>query len=223
MTYKISPSSLGILKECPRCFWLHVIKNFRRPENFFSTLPNRIDLMLKKRFDFYREKKELPPELKQYNLDVKLFSDKETLKIWRNNLKGISCIDENSGVLLYGAVDEILQRENKLIVIDFKTRGFDLKEHTANLYKNRINLYNFLLRKNGFETEDYSYLFFYIPEQIKESGEFIFKTNLVKVDISIKDAEDTFQRAVNVLTNNIPKPNPNCRFCYWGKIVSLEV
>ena len=27
MTYKFSPSSLSVLKDCPRCFWLEKVKN----------------------------------------------------------------------------------------------------------------------------------------------------------------------------------------------------
>lgn len=219
MTYKISPSSLGLLEECPRCFWLYVVKNIRRPGNFFSTLPNGIDLILKKRFDFFREKNELPPELKQHNPDLKLFSDKESLNIWRNNFKGISYIDDKSKIIVYGAIDDILQDGNKLIVLDFKTRGFDVKEYTAKFYQNKINIYNFLLRKNNLITENYSYLLFYIPEKIDYNGEFIFKTNLVKVNVDINQAEHIFEKGINVLSNDIPKPNQNCRFCCWGKIV----
>jgi ATP-dependent exoDNAse (exonuclease V) beta subunit len=52
------------------------------------------------------------------------------LKVWRSNFKGIS-FEDKEGNILRGAVDNILVKGKKLIVLDYKTRGFPLKEYTA--------------------------------------------------------------------------------------------
>ena len=220
--YKLSPSSLNLLQDCPRCFWLQIVKKISRPISAFPSLPSGVDKMLKQHFDRFMEKNLLPPELIGLDKSFKLFNNKELLKKWRNNLKGIEYLDQENNIILRGAVDNILEKDNKLIVLDYKTRGFALKEDTAHHYQDQLNIYNFLLRKNGFETEDYSYLLFYVPEKILESGVFIFKTELVKMKINIEHAELLFKKALLVLNKEVPQPSSNCKFCNWAKGVSVE-
>lgn len=214
MPYKFSPSSLSLLKECPRCFWLHFNKKIRRPDTIFPSLPSGMDKILKAHFDSFRDRDELPPELKDMNDEVTLFDDAGLLEVWRNNFKGIQWNDEK-GNLLRGAVDNILQKGKKLIVLDYKTRGYPLKEDTAKYYQDQLDIYNFLLRKNGYETEDYAYLLFYHPDRVNENGNIVFHTDLVRMDISVKNAERIFNKAVKVLEGNMPEPSDNCQFCEW--------
>ena len=75
MIYKFSPSSLSLLKDCPRCFWLAFNKNIKRPAGIFPSLPSGMDKILKVHFDKFMEKGELPPELEELNGNVKLFDD----------------------------------------------------------------------------------------------------------------------------------------------------
>lgn len=89
MPYKLSPSILSLLKDCPRCFWLHFNKNIKRPETIFPSLPSGMDKILKDHFDRFMRKGKLPPELRQLNGEVKLFDNEELLKVWRSNFKGI--------------------------------------------------------------------------------------------------------------------------------------
>ena len=222
MTYKFSPSSLSLLKECPRCFWLAFNKNIKRPAGIFPSLPNGMDGILKKHFDKFMEKGELPPELEELNGDVKLFDDVELLKIWRSNFKGIQWTDKE-GNLFRGAVDNILKKGKKLIVLDYKTRGYPLKEDTADHYQNQVDIYNFLLRKNNYETEDYAYLIFYHPDKVNKDGAVIFNTDIVKMKISIKNAEAIFKKALETLKGDMPKPYDDCDYCKWVDSCNCEV
>jgi hypothetical protein len=212
MPYKFSPSSLSLLGDCPRCFWLQFNKNLKRPPSIFPSLPSGMDRILKEHFDRFMEKSCLPPELSELDGDIKLFDDKELLATWRNNFRGIRWTDEGGNVL-FGAVDNILQNGDKLIVLDYKTRGFPLKEDTAAHYQNQLDIYNFLLRKNGYATEDYAYLLFYHPDKVDEDGDVIFNTDLVKMDISVKNAENVFNHALEVLSGDMPKCADGCGFC----------
>ena len=191
MPYKFSPSSLSLLKECPRCFWLAFNKNIKRPAGIFPSLPSGMDKILKTHFDYFMEKGELPPALKEIDGNIKLFDDVELLKLWRSNFKGIPWKDKDDN-LFRGAIDNILVKGKKLIVLDYKTRGFPLKEDTADHYQNQLDIYNFLLRKNGYETEDYAYLLFYHPDKVTKKGDVVFNTDLVKMKISVKNAENIF-------------------------------
>jgi hypothetical protein len=214
MPYKFSPSSLSLLKDCPRCFWLHFNKNIKRPDGIFPSLPSGMDKILKVHFDVFMKKGDLPPELKELDGEVKLFEDEDLLKVWRSNFKGIRWTD-NKGNLFRGAVDNILVKGKKLIVLDYKTRGYPLKEDTANHYQDQLDIYNFLLRKNNRETEDYAYLLFYHPNKVNENGDVDFHAELVKMKISVKNAESIFERALSILEKEIPKSSGECGYCEW--------
>ncbi|MFH1592959.1 MAG: PD-(D/E)XK nuclease family protein, partial [Candidatus Woesearchaeota archaeon] len=141
--FKISPSSINLMKECPRCFYLQIVKKIRRPDTPFPSLPSGMDKILKEHFDRFMEKNELPPEIKDSECKTcKLFNDKEKLKLWRSNFKGLEFKDEKNDVLLHGAVDNILKKGKKLIVLDYKTRGYPLKEDTHKHYQAQMDLYN---------------------------------------------------------------------------------
>src|SRR3989344_4932853 len=207
MTFKLSPSSMNLIEDCPKCFWLQIVKKISRPSGAFPSLPSGVDKMLKEHFDRFRDNNKLPPELKQLDGHVKLFDDKELLAKWRNNFKGIEFKDEENDILLHGAVDNLLSNNGKLIVLDYKTRGFALKEDTAHHYQDQLDIYNFLLRKNGYETEDYAYLLFYMPEKVLETGEFVFKTELIKMKVDVEHAEFLYKRAIKMIQKEMPGPS----------------
>jgi hypothetical protein len=215
MPHKFSPSSLSLLKECPRCFWLAFNKGVKRPDSPFPSLPSGMDRILKAHFDSFRDRNLLPPELVQLNGKVRLFGNAELLEAWRNNFKGVQWTDDK-GNLFRGAVDNILENGKKLIVLDYKTRGYPLKDDTASHYKDQLDIYNFLLRKNGYDTEDYAYLLFYYPKEVEADGDVAFHTALVNMEISVKNAEEIFRKAVQTLEGRIPASGEECGFCGWA-------
>ena len=216
MPYKFSPSSLSLLKDCSRCFWLHFNKGIKRPDSIFSSLPSGMDRILKIHFDTFRDKGKLPPELAKLKGNYKLFDNAELLAVWRNNFKGIEYTDKDGNVFR-GAVDNILIKSSKLVVLDYKTRGFPLKEDTANHYQDQMSIYNFLLRKNKHKTENYSYLLFYHPNKVDSDGDVLFNTDLIKMKVSVKDAENLFRKALKVLGEDVPDSGEECGFCGWVK------
>jgi hypothetical protein len=214
--YKLSPSSLNLFKECPRCFWLKMKKKWKRPSGPFPSLPGGMDAVLKKHFDRFRDLGVLPPEIcensscKGMKLFGKTKEEKELLKIWQSNFKGIQWKDRQ-GNILRGAVDNILVNGNKLIVLDYKTRGWAVKEDTAEHYRLQQNVYNFLLRKNGYKTEDYFFLLFYYPNRVLEGGEVLFDTHLVKMKVNVSMAEKSWKDALKLLEGS--KPKEKCEWC----------
>jgi len=214
MPYKLSPSSLNLYVDCPRCFWLHINKGVKRPEGIFPSLPSGMDKVLKNHFDSFMQKGLMPPELK--NFDGKLFDDTELLNTWRNNFKGISYKDRK-GNILHGAIDNLLVHKGKFIVLDFKTRGFPLKEDTSDHYINQLNIYNYLFRKNKYKTEDFAYLLFYHPNKVHENGDVDFNKDLVKIKINVGKAERLFKNAISCLEGEIPESSKECKYCGYLK------
>jgi len=212
MAYKLSPSALNLMKECPRCFWLAQHKVWKRPSGIFPSLPSGMDRILKIHFDKFMEQGKLPPELCDNGecVDMKIFDDKEKMKIWQSNFKGIQFTDKD-GNLLRGAVDNILVKGKKLIVLDYKTRGYPLKEDTAQFSQNQLDTYNFLLKKNGYETENYAFLLFYVPREVMATGEVIFDTELVKMKVDVDSAESVWLKAIKLLNSDCP--SETCEWC----------
>jgi len=131
------------------------------------------------------------------------------LAIWRSNFKGIKYEDKD-GNILRGAVDNILVKGKKLIVLDYKTRGYAVKEDTADHYQDQLDIYNFLLRKEGYDTEDYAFLLFYVPKEVTETGAVIFDTDLVKMKVDVGNAEKIFEKALKLLNDDCP-----VKACVW--------
>ncbi|MBI2107275.1 PD-(D/E)XK nuclease family protein, partial [Candidatus Woesearchaeota archaeon] len=117
-----------------------------------------------------------------------------------------------SGILLHGAIDNLLVKDGKLVVLDYKTRGYPLKEDTHEYYQTQMDLYNFLLNKNGYKTEDFTYLLFYFPKEVLETGEVIFDTELKKIKTSSLNGEKIFMKAIALLQGKEPEDK-----CVWCK------
>lgn len=224
MVYKLSPSSLNLMQECPRCFWLDKHETWKRPSRTFPSLPSGMDKILKAHFDKFMKQGKMPPELcdNKECKNLKLFDEENLLCIWRNNFKGISWTDEN-GNILHGAVDNLLvnKKNEKLIVLDYKTRGFPLKEDTAEHYQLQLDVYNFLLKQNDYETEDFAYLLFYVPKEVLETGEVVFDTELVKINVSAERGEKAFNDALKLLNGKCPKKHEE-KICAWCELLSVE-
>ena len=224
MPFKLSPSSLTLFEECPRCFWLHHNKSIKRPQGIFPSLPSGMDRILKQHFDKFMKKGLLPPELCKNKecKNLKLFDDENLLKIWRNNLKGISWTDKE-GNILHGAVDNLLVKgerdKKKLIVLDYKTRGYDLKEDTSSKYQKQLDIYCFLLQKNGYHVEDFGFLLFYVPKEVLSSGEVVFDTKLIKMKVDEKRAESLWKKALSLLEGKCPKKDEKC---VWCRLIKAE-
>lgn len=211
---------MNLFKECPRCFWLEKHKEWKRPSGIFPSLPSGMDKILKIHFNKFRDKGLLPPEIYEngYCKGMKLFGENEKelalMKQWQNNFKGIRH-EDNKGNILSGAVDNILKKGSKLIVLDYKTRGFPVKEDTHKHYQLQMDSYNYLLRKNNWKTEDYTFLLFYVPTEVTETGEVVFDTTLKKIKTNPENAEKTFKKAIKCLEGECP--GKGCEWC-GGKI-----
>jgi len=214
MTFKLSPSTLNLMHECPRCFWLSTHKVWSRPAGIFPSLPSGMDGILKTHFDKFMEKGKLPPELCNNSecKNLKLFDNKELLKEWRNSRRGL-WFEDKEGNILHGGIDNMLinKKNDKLIVLDYKTRGFPLKEDTHEHYQSQLNIYAWLLTKLGYKVENFAYLLFYHPKEVTETGQVIFNTDLKKMKVSLDEAEALFKKAIKMLNGDCPKED--CEWC----------
>jgi len=213
---KLSPSSLNIFLECPRCFWLDKNKGIKRPRGIFPSLPGGMDLVIKDYFDKYRIKDELPPEIKG-KVEGKLFNNLALLKKWRSwRTTNLLYEDKPSNALLSGALDDCLVDGDYYIPLDYKTRGSALKWNPAKYYQNQLDCYCLMLESNGYRTNGIAYLLYYYPRIVEENGVVKFEVKPFKIETNIETAKRTVKNAVELLSKkDMPQPGPNCEYCNW--------
>jgi hypothetical protein len=227
---RLSPSTLNIFLECPRCFWLEQVRGIHRPRGIFPSLPGGMDLLIKKYFDKYRAIGKLPPELAG-KVDVELFPDNELLNQWRNWRSALVYEDSETGAVLSGMLDDLGLKKSgngelfskvEYAPLDYKTRGFDVKEGGELFYQNQLNCYALLLRENGMKPADCAYLIYYIPKDLAEKGMVRFDIVPKKVEINPEEALKVFRAAVTTLKSPLPESHSACEYCSWGNDFLME-
>lgn len=212
----LSPSSIHLFLECPRCFWLDKIKGIKRPSGPFPSLPNGMDRVLKDHFDKHRGENTAPEEL-EGKFTGALFADIEKLRIWRNNYRGLRYTDPESGFILMGALDDLfVTKDGKYAPLDFKTRGYPRKEDSHSYYQHQMDIYSFLLEKNNLPPANFAILIFYHPVGVNTTHDVIFDPDPVRVPVDRRRGESIFLDAVRCLqSNEPPEPGRGCKWCEW--------
>jgi len=219
---KLSPNSLNLYLECQHCFWLEKREGIRRPPPYPYALNAAVDVLLKEEFDKYRKKKELHPLLVANNIPAKLFPNQELLNEWRNNFKGIRYYDAELDATLFGAVDDILEfTDGKLAPLDYKSTGSKVAT-VYDRFQLQMDVYTFLLEKNGYKTVRRGCLAFYVVD--KENGfndKLPFRKEIHMIDTDPSYVQGVFTEAVELLRKDAPPPHSSdCKFGQWLKEAS---
>ena len=212
--FRVSPSKVGQLLECPRCLWLFYREGLARPEGIFPSLPGGMDGIFKTYFDKYRGKGKLPPEI-EGKVTGKLFEDAEKLNMWRNRVKGLQVEFPEFNIILKGTIDDLLVApDGRYSPFDFKSRGYAIKENTHEHYQHQIDLYALLFEKNNLPPADYGYLLFFYPTSYTE-GTAEFETELVKMDVSPKRGYEILKKVHQIITGLAPRSHTDCKYCQY--------
>ncbi|HKZ34948.1 MAG TPA: PD-(D/E)XK nuclease family protein [Patescibacteria group bacterium] len=216
---RLSASTLSLFEECPRCFWVHMNHRKKRPSGPFPSLPSGMDAAIKSYVDRFRGS--LPPELVGKIQGV-FYDDVEQIKKWRNWRTGLTIIYPERNAQLTGALDDLIVDNGAYIPLDFKTRGFAVKEGTSEFFQTQLNLYDLLLEANGFHTPGFGYLLYYIPHLVREHGIVEFQVEVHRVETQRDQARALFDNALEVLRGSLPSKHKDCLFCVWGEFEFAE-
>lgn len=214
---QLSPSSLSLFMECPKCFWLQKINGIHRPPRIFA-LQSNFDRILKDYFDKFREEKKFPPEI-EGKVEGALFGDQELLDKWRNALRPALKYrhPQHENFSLAGGLDDCLFDGKYYIPVDFKTTGSSsFEENSEKYYRHQLDIYNFLLEENGYKTKGFAYLVYYKPEEVAGEGMMKFKIVVKKMETDHKRALRLFEDALEILSGPMPKSHSACQFCSWA-------
>jgi len=168
--------------------------------------------------------------MKEFGIDAVPYKH-ANMDVWRENFKGVQYLHEPTNFLITGAIDDIWQTpDGKLHVVDYKSTS-TLKEITLDdqwkqAYKRQMEIYQWLLRRNGFDVSDMGYFLFVNADTSREhfNGELKFKLQIIKYSGSDGWVEEAVQHAHDCLMNDqAPHYTEECEWCeFSGAISKLE-
>lgn len=195
---------------------MQVNEDIRRPQGPFPSLPGGMDSVLKAFTDSYRKRGQLPPDLEK-KVSGHLFADQAQLDRWRDALRGdLRYTDEALGVEVVGGIDDLLvEPGGALTPLDFKTRGWAVKDDTHRHYQHQLDLYAWLLGKLGQRTSGRGVLLFFSPLAYEGSGRVQFRVEPVTVKTDVARAGALLERALQILRGPRPSTHADCAFCHF--------
>ncbi|MEK7137242.1 MAG: PD-(D/E)XK nuclease family protein [Patescibacteria group bacterium] len=221
--FKFSRSKLELFLQCPRCFYLDRRLGVNRVSGPPFTLNTATDTLLKKEFDWHRGNGTQHSLMKEFEIDAVPFSHPE-IDVWRQNFKGVEYLHPNTNLLIHGAVDDIWQSpDGKLHVVDYKStstlKEITLEDKWKQAYKRQIEIYQWLLRHNGFDVSDTGYFLYVNADTSREhfSGELKFKLQIIEYSGHDDWVEDAIVGAHECLTSDhVPGRAKECEWCDYA-------
>lgn len=227
--FKVSRSKIELFKQCPRCFWLDTRLKITRPSSPPFNINKTIDELFKKEFDKHRAAGTPHPIMTANKLTgVVPFAHKD-LGTWRENFTGVVALHEATNLHVFGAIDDVWTNEKgELIVVDYKATSKDrevgIDSDWQVSYKRQVEVYQWLLRANGFKVNDTVY-FVYTNARMDVDGfgdHLEFETKLIPYRGSDVWIESTLTKMKACLEGDMPPVGTAamggpCEFCEYAK------
>ncbi len=222
--WKLSRSKIDLFIECPRCFYIDNKLGTKRPSIPSFNLNIAVDTLFKKEFDRYRKEKKAHPIMEAHRIDAVPFEHKD-LEIWRDPFAGITYTDQDTGLLVSGAVDDLwLHRDGSLIVIDYKATSKDGEIKTLAdssweaQYQRQIGVYQWLFSQNGFSVSKTAYFVYANARTDKDAFDntLSFETTLVPCEGETSWIPSTLKRIHEcLLSDTFPDGGQHCEYCQY--------
>ncbi len=226
--FKVSRSKIELFMQCPRCFWLDVRLKIKRPDGPPFNINKAIDELFKKEFDTYRARKEPHPIMLEYDVAAVPFTH-DKLDDWRETFVGVQALHEPTNLLVFGAVDDLWMLEDgTVIVVDYKATAKD-REVSIDAgwqvsYKRQMEVYQWLLRRNGLPVSDTGY-FVYTNGRMDLDGfndRIEFRTKLIPYAGKDDWVEPTLMKMKQCMDGDMPPVGVSimggeCEFCAYAR------
>jgi hypothetical protein len=224
---KISRSKIDLYLECPRCFYLDIQKKIKRPPGFPFNLNNAVDTLLKKEFDRHREAGTKHPIQIEFDIDA-IPANHPMMDKWRQSMQhGVIYKDIARDLHIYGGIDDLwINSEGEYHVVDYKATAKDspvteLADWTAG-YKRQMEVYQWLLRKNGLKVSNTAYFVYCTGNNSADSfdNKIEFHSHIIPYEGNDSWIEQTISDLHNCLSNSkTPSKGESCQYCNFLKNV----
>lgn len=219
--------------QCARCFWLDARFKIGRPSSPPFRINSAIDELFKKEFDVHRSAQTPHPLCVSLGLDLVPFKH-ERIDEWRDALsRGVQFLHEPTNLLVRGGIDDVWVdlKKNELTVVDYKATA---KNGEVSLdadwqigYKRQIEVYQWLLRQNGFDVSSTGYFVYTNARLDAESFADVleFKTKIIPYKGDDSWVEPTILKIKACLDSdeippvgkNVMNPARPCEFCDYAR------
>jgi hypothetical protein len=227
--FKVSRSKIELFMQCPRCFWLDARLKIGRPSGPPFNINKTIDELFKKEFDAHRAAGTPHPIMTINKLTGIVPYRHADLDKWRYNFTGVATMHEATNFHVYGAIDDVwVNEQGELIVVDYKAtsknKEVSIDSDWQISYKRQLEVYQWLLRQNGFVVSDTGY-FVYTNARLDVEGfgdELQFTTKLIPYTGDDGWIEPTLGKMKACLEGPMP-PVGNaamggpCDFCMYAR------
>ncbi len=223
--YKLSRSKIDLFLECKRCFYLDRRLGVSRPPGYPFSLNSAVDTLLKKEFDIHRAKGTKHPLMEKYGIDA-VPIDHQDLAKWRHNFTGIQYLHKPTNLLIYGAIDDLWQNpKGEYIVVDYKATSkvgeiTELNNTWHNSYKRQMEVYQWLLRQNGYKVSDVGYFVYCNGKTDLEAFDAKLEFDLTLIPYKGDDSwveKTIFEIYETLNSDTIPEPSPDCDYCNYRR------
>jgi hypothetical protein len=201
---RVSATTLNLLRECERCFWLHLhgIRRPEGPEGPWPTIARGLDTVISHYCARYRDRHALPPLLSQH-----LRGRLVTVRLG-------PCTHEDTGLTLVDRLDECLEVDGGLFApIVHQTRG-RAPNGVQDADRLQLDVHALLLAENGYSLAGRGVLACYVPVDGELHNGFPFQVHVHEVDTDAERARTWLRRARAVLDlAHPPEASPDCPYC----------
>jgi len=201
---RVSATTLSLLRECERCFWLHLhgIRRPEGPEGPWPTIARGLDTVISHYCAQYRDQHVLPPLLCEH-LRGRLVTARVD-----------SYVDPDTGLTLVDRLDECLEVDGGLFApIGHKPRGW-APNGVLDADRLQLDVYALLLAENGYSLAGYGVLVYYVPVDGELHQGFPFQVHVHEVDTDAQRARAWLRRARGLLDlAHPPEASPDCPYC----------
>jgi RecB family exonuclease len=186
------------------------------------TLNSAVDALLKNEFDAHRVSGKAHPIMINYGIDAIPLAHAD-MDNWRHNFHGVQYLHQPTNLLIYGAVDDVwVDPKGRLVVVDYKSTSKDgevtLDDQYKEAYKRQLEIYQWLLRKNGYEVAKTGYFVYAngVADKPAFNARLEFKLTLLPYEGDDEWVEPKIVEAYKCLNQDVlPASSEGCEFCLY--------
>ena len=225
--FKLSRTKIDLFLECPRCFYLDRRLGVGRPPGFPFNLNSAVDALLKQEFDIHRASGRPHPLLEEYGVDAHPVPH-VNLEQWRHNFTGVQYLHGPTNLIIFGAIDDLWQNSrNEYLVVDYKATSTKEKITQLNKphhrgYKRQMEVYQWLLRKNGLTVSDTGYFLYCNGKKDRDAFDGVLEFDVTL--IAYKGNDHWVEQAITeahicLCKDTVPDASGECDYCNYRDAV----
>ena len=162
--YELSRSRIENFIKCPACFFMQQVEGIEFPSMPGFNINEATDILLKKDFDYYREKKKPHPFLENHGFSHLIPFQHEHFELWTQSMhfgaeNRMHYDHLESNIRVGGGLDDVWlnTKTSKIHIVDYKSTSqkknngpINLNDKWKEAYKRQMDLYVWVMKKERF-------------------------------------------------------------------------